>query len=43
MSEYTDIKNHTYRVEQTCLASEKEKAQIEAEIVEELYRIFTKQ
>lgn len=42
MSEYTDVKNNTYKVEQKCILSEDERKRAEEEIIEELYRIFTK-
>jgi len=41
MSEYTDIKKNTYEVTQTVIPSDKEKEEMENEIVEALYRIFT--
>ncbi len=42
MSEYTDTKNNTYKITNTVLLTEEEKEQAENEIVEELYKIFTR-
>ncbi len=42
MSEYTDIKQHTYTVLQTVLVTKEEKKEREKEILEALYRIFLK-
>lgn len=42
MSEYTDAKNNTYKITNTVLLTAKEKEQAENEIVEELYKIFTR-
>ena len=42
MSEYTDEKNNTYKITNTVLLTSEEKEQIENEIVEELYKIFTR-
>lgn len=40
MSEYTDMKNNTYRIIQHIHSSTNNKEQLENEIVEELYNIF---
>ncbi len=42
MSEYTDIKNNTYKITNTVLLTGEEKEQAENEIVEELYKIFAR-
>ena len=42
MSEYKDIKNNTYKIEQKCILSEEERKQAEEEPIEEVYRIFAK-
>ena len=42
MSEYTDAKNNTYKITNTVLLTAEEKEQTENEIVEELYKIFTR-
>lgn len=42
MSEYTDAKNNTYTITNTVLLTAEEKEQTENEIVEELYKIFTR-
>ena len=42
MSEYTDAKNKTYKITNTVLLTAEEKEQAENEIVEELYKIFTR-
>lgn len=42
MSEYTDAKNNTYKIINTVLLTAEEKEQAENEIVEELYKIFTR-
>lgn len=43
MSEYTDAKNNTYKITNTVLLlTAEEKEQAENEIVEELYKIFTR-
>ena len=41
MSEYTDLKGNRHEVKNTVLISSEEKTQIEEEIVEKLYEIFT--
>lgn len=41
MSEYKDIKNNTYKITHTILASVEDKEQTKKDIVEELYKIFT--
>lgn len=41
MSEYTDAKNHTYKITNTVLLTAEGKKQAENEIVEALYKIFT--
>lgn len=40
MSEYTDIKNNTYKIIQRSLDKDKEKEDNEAEIIDRLYYIF---
>ena len=42
MSEYKDLKNNAHEIRQMCVIEESEKEKIEDEIVEELYKIFTK-
>lgn len=42
MSEYTDAKNNTYTITNIVLLTAEEKEQAENEIVEELYKIFTR-
>lgn len=42
MSEYTDIKNNTYKITHTILPSVEDKEQQENDIVEELYKIFAR-
>lgn len=42
MSEYTDLKNHTYKVSQSLLTNSPQTEQRKEEIIEELYRIFDK-
>lgn len=42
MSEYTDLKNNTYRINQSTLANGSQVAQSKEEIIEALYRIFDK-
>lgn len=40
MSEYTDLKNNTYKINQISLANSSQAAQNKEEIIEALYRIF---
>lgn len=42
MSEYTDIKGNTYKITHTTLLSREDKERTESEIIEELYKIFTR-
>ena len=42
MSEYTDIKNNTYKIIEQSRVPSEEKAHVQNEIVEELYNIFTR-
>jgi len=42
MSEYTDVKGNVHRITNTVLLSDEEKQQLEDEIVEQLYEIFTR-
>lgn len=42
MSEYTDVKNHTYKINQSSLAGNSQAVQSKEEIIEALYRIFDK-
>lgn len=42
MSTYTDVKNHTYQIKQSSLASNSQVVQSKEEIIEALYRIFDK-
>lgn len=42
MSEYTDLKNNTYRINQSSLADNSKAVQCKEEIIEALYRIFDK-
>lgn len=42
MSEYTDVKNHTYKINQSSLANNSQAAQSKEDIIEALYRIFDK-
>ena len=41
MSEYTDIKNNTYKISHQIRLTDEEREKAENEIVEELYKIFT--
>lgn len=42
MSEYTDVKNHTYQIKQSSLAGNPQVVQSKEEIIEALYCIFDK-
>ncbi len=42
MSEYTDLRNNTYKISQSSLANSFQAAQNKEEIIEALYRIFDK-
>lgn len=42
MSEYTDLKNNTYKINQSSLINSLQAAQLKEEIIEELYSIFDK-
>lgn len=42
MSEYTDLKNNTYKINQISLANSSQATQNKEEIIEALYRIFDK-
>ena len=42
MSEYTDIRNNTYKIHQRSLVNTSQSEQQKQEIIEELYRIFDK-
>lgn len=42
MSEYTDLKNNTYKISQSSIANSSENEKHREEIIEELYRIFDK-
>ena len=41
MTEYTDARGNTYKIEEKCVLSEEERRKAEEETAEELYRIFT--
>ena len=41
MTEYTDARGNTYKIEKKCVLSEEERRKAEEETAEELYRIFT--
>lgn len=43
MSEYTDLRNNTYKIIQSTIMDNSEFEQRKEEIAEELYRIFDKQ
>lgn len=40
MSTYTDAKNNTYRIIEYSRVSDEEKAQVQEEVIEELYNIL---
>nr|QGT51068.1 hypothetical protein Firmicute1046_1440 [uncultured Firmicutes bacterium] len=43
MSEYKDLRNNTYKINQSVLLDDSQTEQRREEIIEELYRIFNKE
>lgn len=41
MTVYTDSKGHTYKIIQVCITNEEQRENIEVQILEQLYQIFT--